>query len=314
MALDHTSDFPPPRRKTRGKAQSAVAVKKTLEPDLDELDALDDPLLDDEDDDQALDPDEIEFPSEEPFEDHVAESKRHFVGRTKLWNVTEDILQNVSIGSDQFIYYDPKSGKRCLAPDLFIKLESTLQDFDKWKTWELGIPELAVELASKNDRLKLTWRQKLRRYKACGVKELLRFDRKNPKQWLRVWDRVGKRLIERTSGVYECRTLGLYWTVKVHPVYGPQLRLARDRQGDDLLPSPSERFVEEAQARIAAEQKQHEAEAKQHEEAQARIAAEQKHHEEAQARIAAEQKQHEAEAKLEALMAELKRRNGLDVS
>ena len=275
----HESESLQPKRRSRRSARSRVeeVAKEVcdLDDDIDDIDDLDD------EDDEPLDPDEIAFPSEEPFEDHVAESKRHFAGRTKLWNVTEDALENVSIGSDQFVYYDSKNTQRCLAPDAFIKLESSIPDFDKWKTWELGIPELAVELASKSDRLKLTWKQKLRRYTACGVKEIVRFDRKNSKQWLRVWDRVGKKLVERKSGVYECKTLELFWVIKVHAVYGPQLRLARDRQGDDLLPSPSERLSVATGAQLRAEQlardaeqKQRDAEHRQRAEADARTRAE----------------------------------------
>jgi hypothetical protein len=70
---------------------------------------------------------------------------------------------------------------------------------------------------------------------------------------MRVWDRVDGQLIERTPDsmdTFECRTLGLYWTIEMDRDYGYQLRLCRDRAGKDLLPTPQETVLHLREALI----------------------------------------------------------------
>lgn len=217
-----------------------------------------------------------EFPSELPLDEHVAETKRHLMARTLLFLVVEEAFPNMSVGCDQFVYFDKDDPKRCLAPDLFVKTDSHVADFDSWKTWELGTPQLAVEVVSDWDRLKLTWEEKFERYEALGIRELVRFDAR-AKQSITVWDRVGNALVKRAVTALhasECRTLELYWTIELSAEFGKQLRLSRDRAGKELLATPSEKALELAQqladerharadaehARMLAEQKQREAE------------------------------------------------------
>ena len=97
----------------------------------------------------------------------------------------------------------------------------------------------------------------------------------------------------------ECAALGLWWVV-VPSEFGPMLRLARDREGTDLLPTPSEdnrrlteALGEERKARTLAE---HERMLEQH----ARELAEKQ-------RAMAEQKQALAEDELRELRAENER-------
>ncbi len=273
MALEHTSERPPP------KPQRRMAMPA---------------------------PREVHFPSEEPFEEHVAETKRHLEARTTLYLALVEERKHITIGSDQFLYFDADDPKKCLAPDVFVKVDATIKDFDSWMIWERGAPQLAVEIVSNSDRLNLAWEEKFERYEATEIEELVRFDPRSQPS-LRVWDRIDGRLFERVpnrSGTYECKTLGLYWTVEMTAEYGRQLRLARDRKGKQTLPTPSEvnvqlaqQLADERHARSLAEHARLLAEQKQCEEAQARLLAEHKQREEAQARLLAEHKQQQAEQK-----------------
>jgi hypothetical protein len=60
---------------------------------------------------------------------------------------------------------------------------------------------------------------------------------------LRLWDILEGDLVERDPTDREarrCDALGLYWCVVEHPRLGPTLRLARDLEGQDVLPTPEE--------------------------------------------------------------------------
>ncbi len=249
----------------------------------------------------------------------------------------EEVCTDVTVGGDQFIYFDQKDPTRCLAPDVFVKLDKRVKDFDSWFTWERGAPDLAVEVVSEWDRMKLTWAQKLERYEACGVQELVQFDPRRD-MTTRVWDRVDGKLVERepdSTDTFECRTLGLYWTIEMDRDYGYQLRLCRDRAGKVLFPTPQETVLRlrealiearaagsnAAHAQLIAEQKQcdaeqklRDAEQKQRDAEQKQRDAEQKLRDEVAARLMAEQKQRDdadvrarAEAEMEHLRAEIGR-------
>jgi len=232
-----------------------------------------------------------DFPSEEPFEEHVGQTRRHSKVCTTLELVIEEACKHATVGGDQFIYFDPNDPRKCLGPDIFVKLGIRVKDFDSWFTWERGAPDLAVEVVSISDRMKLTWAQKFERYEACGVQELVQFDPQRD-MTTRVWDRVDGKLVERapdSMDTFECRTLGLYWTIEMDRDYGYHLRLCRDRAGKVLLPTPQEtvlrlveQLVEERTARSLAEherliteQKLRDAEQKLRDEAAARLLAEQ---------------------------------------
>ncbi|MEZ4299626.1 MAG: Uma2 family endonuclease [Polyangiaceae bacterium] len=244
----------------------------------------------------------------------MSETKRHLEARTTLYLLLKDALRGDALGSDQFVYYDATDPRRCLSPDVFVKRGSTEANFDVWKVWLRGAPELAVEIISASDHRDADWGEKMRRYRASGIGEVVRFDAADREAPVRVWDRIDGDLIERVregGQPFECLTLGLWWVVTPSEM-GPQLRLARDPEGKDLLPTPDEErlrlareLADERSARTLAEHNHlveshaREAEAKAREaEAKAREA-------EAKARAAAERERDAALAELEALRAQL---------
>jgi hypothetical protein len=175
----------------------------------------------------------IHFPSEAT----VPETKRHLEVRTALYLILKrELASKAHIGSDQFVYWNARDPRVCLAPDVFVHLGGPDARFDSWKTWERGgPPELAVEILSENE----DWEDKLLRYHELGVRELVQFDLAGR---LRVWDRVDDDLVEReTDGkTSPCLTLGLQWIVA--PLDGePALRLAREGK---VLPTDAEENAE----------------------------------------------------------------------
>ncbi len=224
-----------------------------------------------------------------PVAAEVPETKRHLELRTLLYLVLRTLADEHSIGCDQFVYWDPTDPSRCLAPDAFVHLGVPDSVFSSWKTWERGVPDLAVEITSDSDASDLAWDVKLRRYQELGVRELVRFDADEaPERQIRIWDRVEGALVERQDGEdrYLCRALKLFWVIVPAGRLPAALRLARDAEGRDLVLTPEERNERARQAEAQARQA----------EAQARQA-------EAQARQAAEQRVAELEA-------ELRRRGG----
>lgn len=192
-------------------------------------------------------PEPIEFPAEEPWGEHVGEIKRHLENRTALYLTLKDLFAATSsIGSDQFVYFDPTDARRCLSPDAFVKLGVPDQHFRVWKTWERGAPEVGVEIISDADHRDLNFDDKLARYRAAGIREVVRFDADDAERPIRIWDHVSGDLVERAAEDPQlrfCNALGLWWVVAEDEAYGPTLRLARDRDGADRIPTPSEARV-----------------------------------------------------------------------
>jgi hypothetical protein len=192
----------------------------------------------------------LRFPEEEPEREKLGETSRHLVLRTALWQLVKLALGGASghtIGSEQFVYFNARDPRRCSAPDVYVKLGVHVADVSTWKVWEWGAPELAVEITSPSDRERWTWEDKVERYHELGVRELVRFDPDAPEgHRLAVWDRVDDDLVEREveADVTPCVTLGLWWLVGRVGEYPAGLRLARDAQGHDRLPTPEERIVE----------------------------------------------------------------------
>lgn len=209
-------------------------------------------------------PKPIHFPSDEKLDEHVSATKRHLEARTTLYLLLKDAFASAAIGSDQFVYWDAKDPKRCLSPDVFVKLGARDDTFDNWKTWERSAPDVAVEIVSASDRSEAEWAENFERYEASGIAEVVRFDPTDERQPIRVWDRLDDDLVERapsSTHLRECVALGMWWVVTPSE-HGPMLRLARDREGGRLLPTPSEerlRFAEElAEERKARTIEQHE--------------------------------------------------------
>lgn len=203
----------------------------------------------------------LTFPVSEPPEEHLGQSLRHW----ELCALLGFLLRGVtapehSYGADQFIYWNPREPRRCLAPDGFVKLGVPFELVDSWKTWDRGVPELAIEILSPSDtpeRWALS--EKLERYHELGVRELVCFDLDGAASTgdsarLRVWDLVDGDLVERVIEGERtvCLTLSALgpsfeWTVGEAGGHPAALRLVRDSV---LVPLDSERLLA-AHARIA---------------------------------------------------------------
>ncbi len=184
----------------------------------------------------------LTFPVSEPPEEHLGQSLRHW----EICALLGFLLRSVtapehSYGADQFVYWNPREPRRCLAPDGFVKLGVPFELVDSWKTWEQGVPELAVEILSPSDtpeRWALS--EKLERYHELGVRELVCFDldgRASPGDTarLRVWDLVDGDLVERVIEDERtvCLTLSAVgpafeWTIGEAGDHPAALRLLRD--------------------------------------------------------------------------------------
>jgi Uma2 family endonuclease len=235
-----------------------------------------------------------------PEAEEVPETNRHLELRTALYLILKRELASVAtLGSDQFVYWDPTTSKKRLAPDAFVRLGAPHRTFRSWKIWERGAPDLGVEIVSDSDEGETDWNEKLERYQAAGISEVVRFHPEDQERPIRIWDAVDGDLVERAPGdpdLHACEALGLWWLVVEDRALGPMLRLARDREGHDLLPTPDEAEAKEREAKV----KEREAKVKAREgEARAR---------EGEAR--AQEANKLLQGELEALRAELKKAKG----
>jgi Uma2 family endonuclease len=227
-----------------------------------------------------------------PEEAEVPETQLHLEIRTLLYQLLSDHLGlDVTVGSDQFVYFDAANPKQCVAPDVYVRLAPRAEPIRSWKIWERGSPEVAVEVISDDDASPEVWADKLRRYAQVGVSELVRFDPESsagPK--LRIWDRVQGALVERAidSDRAPSLVLDLHWCVAPADSLPLALRVATGNSGETLVLTRAEARKAEAEARKA--------------EAEARKA-------EAEARKAEAEARKAAEARIRELEAELRRRS-----
>jgi hypothetical protein len=182
----------------------------------------------------------VHFPSGE----EVPETHRHLELRTALYQTVQRALgDRATVGSEQFIFWDPSDPKQRCAPDLMVRFGVSKRGFDSWKVWEDGAPELAVEIISASDASPAAWRRKIARYRKLGVRELVGFDPALSGQPLRIWDHVDGDLVERDpSDPAFCRSdaLDAFWCVRTD-VHGElELRVANDAAGTDLWLTPAE--------------------------------------------------------------------------
>ncbi|KYF93891.1 hypothetical protein BE18_15060 [Sorangium cellulosum] len=193
-------------------------------------------------------PEPVVFPEAE----EVPETNRHLELRTALYLILKrELAHAATLGSDQFVYWDPTTPRKRLAPDAFVRLGAPHRTFRTWKTWLHGAPDLGVEIVSESDEGEPAWEEKLERYRAAGIREVVRFDPDDGARPIRVWDALDGDLVERSPDdpdLCACETLGLWWTVVEDPSVGPMLRLARDREGRELLPTPDEAAAKEREA------------------------------------------------------------------
>jgi Uma2 family endonuclease len=191
----------------------------------------------------------LRFPEEEPEDQKLGETSRHLVLRTALWQLIKLELERSglhTVSSEQFVYFNARDPHRCCVPDVYVKLGVRIADIPTWKAWERGAPELALEITSPSDRERWTWEEKLERYHELGVRELVRFDPDAESgDRIHVWDRVEEDLVEREveDDRTPCATLG-FWCLVGRIAEYPALRLARDRDGRELLPTPEERIAQ----------------------------------------------------------------------
>jgi Uma2 family endonuclease len=202
-----------------------------------------------------------------PESAEMPESNAHLIVRTFLYQLLRYALgPGHTVGSDQFVYWVGNDPRQCLSPDVFVKVGVREELFGSWKCWLRGAPELAVEVISPNEGDGIAWGEKLARYGAMGVKELVRFDPHEPAgKRLRAWDSIDGDLVERL--IHEertpCVTLSLDWLVCAVDPLTEGLRLARE--GGELVPTREETEVAarlDAEAgRVAAEARVRELEA-----------------------------------------------------
>lgn len=184
-------------------------------------------------------PSAIHFPDEAM----MPEGSLHLFLRILLLRILKLELGDANtVGSEHFVYWNAREPKRCLSPDVFVKLGVPETWYRSWKTWQQGgAPELAVEIVSCEREEEPKWEEKLARYHELGVRELVRFEPEvDAGRRIRVWDRVDDDLVERDVEGDEapCLTLRLTWVVVPADRAPATLRL-RDANGR-LLPSPEE--------------------------------------------------------------------------
>lgn len=201
----------------------------------------------------------LRFPAEEPEAEHLGQGKKHLELCVALYQMIGRIVGDEHAkGADQFVYFDAADPRRCLAPDAFVKLGVRDSAFETWKTWESGAPDVAFEVLSPSDTPeRWTFREKLKRYRALGVRELIvaNLDAPSGKR-LRAWDRIDGDLVERIvkNDRTPCVTLGVHLLIGPIDRYPVGLRVARDAMGEDrvLTPAEGERVAQERE-RLAQE-------------------------------------------------------------
>ncbi|MBX3205167.1 MAG: Uma2 family endonuclease [Labilithrix sp.] len=258
----------------------------------------------------------LDFPSSEPESEHMGQGGRHYRMCKALYEILRAAAGDEhTVSSDAFVYFDAGDPNRKLAPDGAVKLGIRQHDFDSWKTWESGAPELAFEILSPSDSPeRWTFEDKLLRYRALGVTELVVFhaDGEHGAR-LRVWDRIDGDLVERTvtGEATPCLTLDAHLVVGPLDDLAACVRLAHDSDGRRLYPTETEARLREADARRQAEadcvreaDARRQAEADRVREADARRQAEADRAREADARRDAEARLREAEQRLAELEAE----------
>jgi len=141
------------------------------------------------------------------------------------------------------VYWDPRDPRKNMAPDVYFGIGPQPLPITSWKTWERGVPDLAIEIVSDADSSARAKEKSVERYVELGVRELLRFDCRGAKRNLEAWDivaGVARPRIMDTRLVTPCHTLGGSFVVAETGPLGATLRLARDLAGSDLLPTDRE--------------------------------------------------------------------------
>jgi Uma2 family endonuclease len=158
------------------------------------------------------------------------------------------------VGWDVFVEWDPNDPRARVSPDAFL-LDGQAPDLTPsiWRTWEPGCdpPRFALEIVSDKSRAKDYDTSPLK-YAALGVEELAVFDATPrgdeafPLQLFRRSPRGQFLRVHAGAGPVESAVLGA-WLVAVDG--GKHVRLARNAEGTDLVPTAEER-ADAAEARV----------------------------------------------------------------
>jgi 5,10-methylenetetrahydrofolate reductase len=153
------------------------------------------------------------------------------------------------------------------------------------------VPELCVEIVSPSDHEKETLEEKLERFHAMGVSEVVAFDPDAPPgRRVRAWDLVSGDLVERVVEGDEtpCTTLGLWFVVApaVLNDLTDALRLAEDATGRKIVPTLAERERAEKERERAEKEAERTARHRERAEKEAALAGEHRERAEKEAALA----------------------------
>lgn len=158
------------------------------------------------------------------------------------------------VGWDVFVEWDPNDPRARVSPDTFL-LDGQAPDISPsiWRTWAPGCdpPRFALEIVSDKSRTKDYDTSPLR-YAALGVEELAVFDATPrgdeafPLQLFRRSPRGQFLRVHAGAGPVESAVLGA-WLVVADG--GKHVRLARNAEGTELVPTAEER-ADTAEARV----------------------------------------------------------------
>ena len=222
------------------------------------------------------------FPEQEPEHERLGQPPRHY----DLCRLLYEIIAGAAgdrhgVAGDMFVYWVPTDPRQCRAPDVALKLglpQRDLVEHPSWKTWELGAPDVAVEILSLSDtRERWTLEEKRDAYRDIGVREFVCFDLDAaPGARLRAWDHIDGDFVERVVEAERtpCLTLSVArgasfeWCIAEVATYPVALRLTRD---GILVPTPEEEALS-AKAQLADESARATASEASAKSAQARIA------------------------------------------
>ena len=205
------------------------------------------------------------FPEQEPEHERLGQSPRHYNLCRFLYEILAEAVGDAhGVACDMFVYWVP-TNPQCRAPDASLKLgiaQRRLVEHPSWKTWELGAPDLAVEILSLSDtRERWTLDEKRDAYRDMGVREFVVFDLDAPVgQRVRAWDHIEGDFVERVVSEERtpCLTLSLAlgrsfdWIVAPLHEHAAGLRLL-DRDAGTFVPTDRELADREAARADSAE-------------------------------------------------------------
>ncbi|MBI5350736.1 MAG: Uma2 family endonuclease [Chloroflexi bacterium] len=209
---------------------------------------------------------QIEYPESDG--QNMAETGIHVTVIAYLLTMLRIFFQNrnVYVGANMLMYYEEGEPKKCVAPDLFVALNTKTDERRSWFTWkESKAPEVIFEFTSKSTRTEDRGSKK-GLYEVLGVKEYFLFD---PLDEYLIPRLQGFRLvngeyrpISLVDSCLQSEVLGLTLGVE-----GAMLTLTNTKTGEQLLPpaalanayqheSAARRAAEEEVARLRAELEQ----------------------------------------------------------